>query len=274
MSSPFVLEPPRPDQSAEHQQQRPAKYCYGVDMYNPANLTAPLRGTPTSKLQYVIDQEGRRPAFVGRYINAAGNPYAVPTPKEIEFIHDHGASVLPVYRPTRDHVQTSGAEGRRWGREAAKNAVAAASTLRIPAGVFVYANIEPNWGLTADWLVGWCEGYGGSAREGFGGLYCGRDHLSSKGPIMKALTELDGSRGMMFRAHHLTRPALWLTYPAAKGEQSPTLLPTVAPELGEVDVWQYRVGVVGAGLQANAWGYDRDIAGRFALAHMWSPEFF
>ena len=114
MPSPIVL----PELTPEHQQQQQAKYYYGVDMYNPANLTAPLRGTPTSKLQYVIDQEGRRPAFVGRYINAAGNPYAVPTPKEIAFIHDHGASVLPVYRPSRDHVQTSGAEGRRWGREA------------------------------------------------------------------------------------------------------------------------------------------------------------
>jgi hypothetical protein len=247
------------------------KYRYGVDLYNRADLQAPLHGKLTTKLEYLTDQEGRQPLFVGRYIKNP-NPKAEVSKEEIAALRKQGISLLPIYCPTQAHVETKGDQGRKWGEEAAKNAVGLAGTLHIPNDVFVYANIEPHWALTSDWVIGWCEGYGASAREGYGGLYCGLRHVGSKGSIVKALDELDTRSPRMFMAHHVLRPAVWLTLPDANGRRSPDWLPTVSPEIGDVDIWQYGIGVVGPKLDATAWGYDRDIASLYAYNHMWGSD--
>ncbi|AHG88564.1 protein of unknown function DUF1906 [Gemmatirosa kalamazoonensis] len=248
-----------PGLDAVRSKQSPTKLYRGIDMYNPSNLSAPLRGKVTGKLEYVTEREGGTPAFVGRYIKNPASAAQV-TDKEIEFIRGQGCSLLPIYCPTQAHTGMKGPDGQKWGREAAKNAVGLARGLHIPDDVFVYANIEPHWVLTPDWVVGWCEGYDALTRQGFGGLYCGQLHIAPGGPIVQAMKTLGG------RA-----PAVWLTRAMGDG-RDPGLLPAAAQEIGDVDIWQYAVGVVGQGLDSRAWGYDRDLASSYAFDHMWAPD--
>ena len=246
---------------------------FGADMFNWSDLKAPLRGTLTGKLEYLVQNEGRKPAFLGRYIKNAKAPTAVARAAEIKFIRDQGIAFLPIYAGI---LRSEAGLGDRQGRAAGKRAATDVITLadKIPGDVFVYANIEPEWTLTKDWVIGWCEGYGASGREGFGGLYCGSDHLSANGPVAEAMSDLQGGSVQsmqMFMTHHVTRPAVWLTAVATGSRRNAAFLPRPSSAIGEVDLWQYACAVVGSGLASDSWGYDLDLASDYAFDHMWAP---
>jgi len=86
-----------------------------------------------------------RPAFWGRYLDAL-------TPQEANFIRQASCKILPIYRGA---IPTSVAGGFLAGVADANNAILQATDKGVPAGVTIYADIEPGWVSSRDWFIGW-----------------------------------------------------------------------------------------------------------------------
>ena len=130
---------------------------WGVDSLNPASTKLHVKGNPTL-FDYVCDQAGRVPAFWGRYITAltfTKNGKKIKFPKlekgEVEFIFNKskGATrILPIYNLAWPGA-TSLKGGAPQGENDARKAIGAADELGIPAGVFLWCDIEPGWKTAA-----------------------------------------------------------------------------------------------------------------------------
>lgn len=102
------------------------------------------------------------PAFWGRYIGRQGNL----TSDEVALLHKNACKALVIFRDTGSGQLFDRAQAR----EQAKSAITFAQGLRIPGGVWIYADTEyPNQSPTAEWFMGWFETLQGSPYGG--GVY-------------------------------------------------------------------------------------------------------
>src|SRR5262249_3656349 len=110
-----------------------AKALWGVDSYNPATVQIPFE-KGLNQYEYIVQREKQTPTFYGRYISIAdGNPKALLTAKEIEYIHREGCKILPFHgRMWSGSVSAKGEEGFENGRRDARAAVNAALGLETP----------------------------------------------------------------------------------------------------------------------------------------------
>lgn len=101
-----------------------------------------------SFLQCVKDNYGK-PAFAGRYLETKpGYSYGL-TKEEIAFLHKHEVKVLTIYN------QFHNAEGYEHGKAEANQAIKLANQLGIPAGVAIFADVEPTYSINDGFLKGW-----------------------------------------------------------------------------------------------------------------------
>lgn len=156
-----------------------ASYVWGVDSYTPA-----YRATLPYCLYDMVTQEKRTPpTFWGRYIRCpdATNPNTLDG-DERKFLHDRGCAILPIYNRAVWHRRGGQYHGTFMdGVNDGLDALSAANTLTIPEGVWIYADLEPQWGgVSSDWILGWwCTMY---ASPYWGGVY-----TSAIGPYCDAL---------------------------------------------------------------------------------------
>jgi hypothetical protein len=74
------------------------------------------------------------------------------TPEEAAFLRQSGLRILPIYNGATPSSVTGGFVS---GVNDATAAIQRASTLGVPGGVAIYADIEPAWVPTRDWFIGW-----------------------------------------------------------------------------------------------------------------------
>jgi len=89
------------------------------------------------------------PAFVGRYLETKeGVSYGI-TKEEAAFLHEQGVKILPIYNHFTDATTYEG------GVAEAKQAIRLAGEAGIPEGVAIFADVEPDYPVDAEFLRGW-----------------------------------------------------------------------------------------------------------------------
>lgn len=124
-----------------------ATTVWGVDSVNPASH---MLGTQ-SHYDFVVDHMGVQPHYYGRYLSML-------TPAEVTFLAARQCKILPI----KNGLDNVFGGGLREGVKAATDAASTATTLGITAGVVLYADIEPGWAPTRDFLLGWMLGISAS----------------------------------------------------------------------------------------------------------------
>lgn len=161
---------------------------WGVDSLTPASHVVGIKKKLTL-FDVVVEHAGRIPAFWGRYLNGHGKSNLSKLEAKFIFTASGGATrILPIYLPARASVGGS----YQQGATDATRACTLASNLGVPAGVFLWADIEPDWLTSENWLRGWWETMFRSMYGGRGGIY--EDPRESNGvsfawPYYNALVE-------------------------------------------------------------------------------------
>lgn len=143
--------------------------------------TTPIWGVDTAATvtqefyQCVVDTFGK-PGFWGRYLtgrDAVDDPISL---DEVTFLHSKGIKVLLVYNEFKKAL------GKDEGVQIAQKATSRAKELKLPLGKVIFADIEPDFSIDADWIIGWActvvkEGYkpgiyGSPEYKEFSDAYC------------------------------------------------------------------------------------------------------
>lgn len=116
------------------------------------------------------------PVFWGRYLSRVEGVSEGLTKSEISFIRSKGIKISPIYNDFRS------ATGSQNGRVAARNAIYHAKKLSIPTNVVLFANIEDQFEVDADWILAWKDTiypsgyrpglYANPTKGDFGKAYC------------------------------------------------------------------------------------------------------
>jgi hypothetical protein len=242
---------------------------WGVDSYNPASAKMGVKGYPTL-FQYVCDQAGRVPDFWGRYITGKGEKLSA---KEAEFIFNAsgGATrILPIYNQAHPSA-TSLKGGEKEGVNDASKAIAAADALGIPAGVFLWCDIEPGWGTAAGWYRGWWKRMLDSQYGGMGGIYENPLPWNASFFSKPYLTALKGGSPWVAQDPPAKARYLWSQQPC-KVNISPKVVPEFKPAQpegvrGVTVLWQYAIDCLKTG---GKWGNaDFNLADETGYGTMW-----
>jgi hypothetical protein len=162
---------------------------WGVDSYNPVNSPVWHAKGKHTLFEFVCEQAGRVPDFWGRYITGNGEKIKRDEADYI-FTASKGATrILPIYNQAGPNPHSLKGTAREGALDAHK-AIAAASALGIPGGVFLWCDIEPGWGTHSEWYDGWWNTMFASPYGGMGGIY--ENPLSTNAsffaaPYLKAL---------------------------------------------------------------------------------------
>ena len=152
---------------------------WGVDSLTPIDHVIDAKHNKTL-FDVVCEHCDRVPAFWGRYLNGHDHRKKVKnkivganlnlTAKEAAYVFQASKGVtriLPIYVPVKASVGST----KQQGLIDAGRAIAAADNLQIPNGVFLWADIEPEWTTSPEWLRGWWERMFTSRFGGCGGIY-------------------------------------------------------------------------------------------------------
>jgi len=91
------------------------------------------------------------PAFVGRYLETKEGVSHGITREEAAFLHEQGVKILPIYNHFTD------ATTYERGVAEAEQAIRLAGEAGIPEGVAIFADVEPDYPVDAEFLRGWTE---------------------------------------------------------------------------------------------------------------------
>ena len=235
---------------------------WGVDSVAPAHQPV---GGATGKLTFYdhLVAKGMKPDFFGRYLVAPKEQRL--SKGEVRYLLDRGCRILPVFRaeiPTENSTLAD-------GKSAAIKAITAAEALQMPGGVFIYADIEPDWKPSVDYLLGWCKEMMGSKYGGAGGFYCNNWSLSH---FMRSYQKAFDSMAMPTKERMIN---LWCQHPAKTCSASAI---SFSPELpafhktGPV-VWQYAINCLKFNLNGKPIGLiDMNLANQRGFDDMWGPS--
>jgi len=240
---------------------------WGVDSYAPANQ-------PAQNCLYDQVVKRRKPAFWGRYIRCpnASDPNALST-SEAAFLHDRGCAILPIYNRT-----VYQRNGPAWagtfadGVMDATDASTVAASLGIPAGVWIYADIEPAWpNVSTNWILGWWCVMASPYRPG---LYCTLQNKYSNAVTLIRSAQPPPNMSFIDLIRWCSIPNIdamsyvWSFNPhRGSFTQPPAWGPLAPPQCAShVKLWQYCANALVAGNYVDA-----DIATPDGFAGMWQP---
>jgi hypothetical protein len=102
------------------------------------------------------------PKFWGRYLKTVPNRADGLTANEINFLHQKGIRILPIYSDFRRSV------GYARGQIIARNAIFHAERLKFPKDTVLFANVEHHFEVGEGWIRGWVDTfYPSGYRPGF-----------------------------------------------------------------------------------------------------------
>lgn len=174
----------------------------------------------------VVDHYGKPEAW-GRYMGGTEGVSAGLDKSEVAFLHEKDISIIPIYNLFTD------ATGYVNGKDEAERALDIAETLEIEKGVYLFADIEPNYPVDAEFITGWTETITSSDYKS--GIYGVFDEGSD---LYNAFETAASENESAF-----DEVAVWTSYPQIEvttKENAPPFKPS-APDSAEEVLWQYGI---------------------------------
>ncbi|MBD8070516.1 glycoside hydrolase domain-containing protein [Bacillus sp. PS06] len=191
------------------------------------------------------------PVIVGRYLETKEGVSEGLTDDQIELIHAENASILLIYNHFED------ATGYDNGVAQAEQAISFAKEIGAPEGVAIFADIEPNYPVDADFIRGWYDTMSDSEYES--GIYGVFDEDQDLYQAYNAAVEEDKSI--------LENNYIWTAAPnegITTEENAPEYNPT-APEGSLAWGWQY-------GIDSEQCNIDTNLFENNLIDVLWSPK--
>ncbi len=166
----------------------PAGIHWGVDTAAPASFPLKVNGVETTLFDLVTQKLGM-PEFWGRYLHKSTKA-AVLDRDEVQFIKERsGGKCRILLIANIAGARFSAINAKATGADDARAALdkCGSGALNVPAGVFIYADIEPDFVCKAGWFEGWWEAMEKAGR-GRGGVYASPRELGFSRPYKTALT--------------------------------------------------------------------------------------
>lgn len=179
----------------------------------------------TKQLYSCVARNFGKPKYWGRYLTTVPDVSDGLTQQEIKFLHNNDIKIVPIYNNFRDAV------GYRNGRVTAINATYQARKLGVPAGTFIFANIEKFFNVDESWIRGWTDAlYSSGYRPG---LYADPSTEKFNRAYCTAVSN---------EAKVGTQVVIWSQEPTpgvTKKSKAPSYQPIAPPCIANVWAWQY-----------------------------------
>lgn len=191
------------------------------------------------------------PAYAGRYLGTKEGVSFGFSAEERERLHSLGVKILPIYNHFTD------ATTYERGVSEAEKAIALAEEAGIPAGVAVFADVEPNYPVDADFIRGWTETMDASPYAP--GIY---------GVFLEASDSKVRSSYLSFAWHDpelAGKLAVWtsdVAYGVSTKANAPEAYDPEAEAITTVQVWQY-------GIDAETCNIDTNLMRAEFLEYLW-----
>ncbi len=192
-----------------------ARKLWGVDSANKV----------TNELYTCVVNNYGNPKFWGRYLTTIPNVNDGLTPQEINFLHQKGVKVLPVYNDFK------AALGYRQGRVVARNAIFNAQRLAFPKGTFIFANVEKFFKVNEGWIRGYVDAFYPSNYKP--GIYANPVEGDFSNAYCAAIKKDERVR---------VQTVIWSAEPEigeSKQTEAPEFKPSMPPCASNVWLWQY-----------------------------------
>ncbi|TKC19531.1 glycoside hydrolase domain-containing protein [Robertmurraya kyonggiensis] len=182
--------------------------------------------TDSEMLSCVRENYGE-PKVWGRYLGEKEGVSSGITTDEAEFLHSNNILVLPIWNHFTD------ATGYDSGKSEAEQAIKKAEELGLPAGVPIFADIEPSYPVNSEFIKAWYDVLGNSNyKPGIYGVFESGNELTT------AFEEAAGNDKNILASTYI-----WTASPHT-GTTSESNAPTYEPEAPEnslVGGWQYGI---------------------------------
>ncbi|RIW31885.1 DUF1906 domain-containing protein [Bacillus salacetis] len=192
----------------------------------------------TEELSVCVRDNFGDPKVVGRYLGEKEGVSSGLTKEEVDLIKSNNDEILLI------HNRFDDAAGFDKGVEEAEEAIGLAQEIGAPQGTALFADIEPNYPVDAEFIIGWYETVSSSSyAPGIYGIFAGDEALTA------AFTEAVNQDASIQDDTYL-----WTAAPnvgITTEEDAPEYRPQ-APEGSKVIGWQY-------GLDAQACNIDTNL---------------
>jgi hypothetical protein len=240
-----------------------SRVFWGVDSLTPANQATKSYPDLFSALK--AQTGGVAPAFWGRYIGNTGNL----TSSEVTFLHARNCKILLIDRGTT--VKTGGkytVQTYQDGVNHANAAITSASTLGVPAGCWIFADIEyPAMSPTQSFFQGWFDTFAGSIYKGgaYGNTSSGASSQFNT-PLCNAYTS---DANMKNTAYVYTNQPVGGELACNFNTSTVLFNPTIPPCSPPTVVLQYSINCVADPSDSKNSQVDLDTANAVGVASMW-----
>ncbi|CAM3830198.1 glycoside hydrolase domain-containing protein [Marinicrinis lubricantis] len=195
-----------------------------------------------------VEQSFGKPAVAGRYLGTKDGVSHGMTAEEVQLLHGKDIKILLIHNHFND------ARGYRNGKDEAREAIENAQKLGVPEGIALFADIEPDYPVDADFIRGWVEAISPSPYEP--GIY---GDFSQGSPILSAY---NGAVNANPKIGEIT--ILWAYQPQV-GVTTQKSAPDYAPEVPQQSngwIWQY-------GIDSEICNIDTNLIRKEAMAYLW-----
>lgn len=205
--------------------------------------------TYTTKEIYecVVNNYGEPDAW-GRYIGSKKGVSSGLDQDEIDFLHEKDIPIIPIYNHFTD------ATGYDNGKNEAKKAIEIAKELGIKEGVYLFADIEPEYPVDFAFIQGWTDQLASSPYKS--GIYGVFDEGSN---LFKAFEAAASENDKV-----ADEVVVWTSYPqekVTKKDNAPKFNPE-APKSANALIWQY-------GLDDETCNIDTNLLREKMLEGLW-----
>lgn len=217
-------------------------YAVGID--SRFDLSSKVPGANITYLDDATSWLGAIPAFVARYLGTGGGAATPLSASEVDYVHSYAGKGIPIllcYNDSPINGGTSGTEAV--ANQDVVNAIAQCEALGVPAGVYVFGDVESNASIQHGYVTGWCNGWRPTIYGGAGGLYglTGGGQNLGRAYLEALKTDANGNVHRM-----LLWSARWIStgFSASNAPRWGAIAPS--PETaGAVRVWQVTGGTFG-----------------------------
>lgn len=168
------------------------------------------------------------PAAFGRYLETIDGVSHGLSAEEVEFLHEHDIQIIPIYNHFTDGTTYDK------GVEEAETAIAFAEDLGIPEDIYIFANVEPEYPIDADFLQGWIDTLLPSIyKPGVYGIFDAESDLAA---AYEVIVQENDDIEEEVAIWHSSSPYIGVT----PKDEAPDFEPEV-PDHVQVSIWQYGI---------------------------------
>ncbi len=189
------------------------------------------------------------PVAFGRYLETKdGVSYGL-SEEEVAFLHENGIKIIPIYNHFIDGTTYEK------GVQEAQTAISYAEAIGVPEDVFIFANVEPEYPIDAEFLLGWFDTMQSSQyKPGVYGIFGEGRELT-----FAFETALNTNEAILeeMAVWHSSEPYIGITTKENKPEFAPEV-----PDFVNVSIWQY-------GIDAETCNIDTNLINSSIMDSLW-----